>query len=86
MCNCPTRTGNGGKNPEGSPVASLAWCVNHLHKRGRALKAGELVIGGAMCTLPELVCYGHCNWGRKNGHSSMCVGPVRQIALVTPPS
>eukprot|EP00854_Cymbomonas_tetramitiformis_P010373 gene10373-12265_t len=36
-------------NPCGSPTASLAWCANHLNKRGLGLRSGQLVIAGAIC-------------------------------------
>jgi 2-keto-4-pentenoate hydratase len=43
-------TGEGAANPLGSPLASLAWCVNHLAMaRGKTLRAGMLVIAGAYC-------------------------------------
>eukprot|EP00041_Stephanoeca_diplocostata_P018320 m.382886 g.382886 ORF g.382886 m.382886 type:complete len:327 (-) comp20976_c0_seq24:1160-2140(-) len=42
-------TGHATDNPLGSPVSSLAWCANHLHTRGMALKKGQIVIGGAIC-------------------------------------
>ena len=41
--------GDGAANPEGSPVASLTGCANHLNSRGLGLLAGQLVIGGAFC-------------------------------------
>eukprot|EP00035_Acanthoeca_spectabilis_P026228 m.461815 g.461815 ORF g.461815 m.461815 type:complete len:268 (+) comp22416_c0_seq1:1743-2546(+) len=48
--NCAAVSSGGATaNPLGSPVASLAWCANHLNARGISLRAGDIVIGGAMC-------------------------------------
>ena len=41
--------GSGGKNPLGSPLASLTWCANHLVARGMCLLPGQTVIAGACC-------------------------------------
>lgn len=45
-------TGKGTACPLGSPLSALTFCANHLNGRGIALRAGELVICGAIakCT------------------------------------
>jgi 2-keto-4-pentenoate hydratase len=42
--------GTGSNCPEGGPLSSLCWLANHLTtQRGTILKAGEIVISGAIC-------------------------------------
>src|SRR5439155_362911 len=42
---------NTGAEVMGNPLNSLAWVANHLGARGLALKAGDLVMSGAVSTL-----------------------------------
>ena len=43
-----------GANVLGDPVAALVWLARHLHDRGAALRAGDVVTTGA-CTIPHVV-------------------------------
>ena len=42
-------TGHAEACPEGSPLAALRYVANHLNRKGQGLKAGDLIIAGALC-------------------------------------
>lgn len=50
-------TGKAEVCPAGSPIDALVWLANHLAKRGKYLRAGDVIISGKICVATGINSY-----------------------------